>query len=99
MTPYFPHPTVNLNVNKANPFVLCISLLQSLLSKSSQPFSTTKIRYSQKTLGFGSAAAANCIQAPSVNVNPFTPATVRRNSELQWRSSCRSDDDEDYGRR
>lgn len=75
-----------------------VSLLQSLLSKSSQPFSTTKICCSQKTLGFGSAAA-NCIQAPSVNVNPFTPATVRRNSELQWRSSCRSDDEEDYGRR
>ncbi|XP_075875291.1 wee1-like protein kinase 2 isoform X2 [Nelusetta ayraudi] len=72
---------------------------KSLLSKSSQPFSTTKIRCSQKTLRFGSAAATNYIQAPSVNVNPFTPITVRRNSELQWRSSCRSDDDDDYGRR
>uniref|UniRef100_A0A669CRQ5 non-specific protein-tyrosine kinase n=1 Tax=Oreochromis niloticus TaxID=8128 RepID=A0A669CRQ5_ORENI len=37
--------------------------------------------------------------APLVNVNPFTPDPVRRNSEQQWRNSCRSDDDDDYGRR
>lgn len=38
--------------------------------------------------------------APLVNVNPFTPDTVRRNSEQQWRNSCRSGgDDDDYGRR
>lgn len=72
--------------------------MQSLLSKSSQPFSSTKISRHQKTLCFASAAA-NLIQAPSVNVNPFTPDTVRRNSEQQWRNTYRSDDDDEYGRR
>ncbi|XP_035520163.1 wee1-like protein kinase 2 isoform X2 [Morone saxatilis] len=70
---------------------------KSLLSKSSQPCSSTKINR-QKTLRFTSATA-NYIHAPSVNVNPFTPDTVRRNSEQQWRNSFRSDDDDDYGRR
>ncbi|KAM9352486.1 wee1-like protein kinase 2 [Symphorus nematophorus] len=71
---------------------------KSLLSKSSQPCSSTKISRHQRTLRFTSAGT-NHIHAPSVNVNPFTPDTVRRTSELQWRSSCRSDDDDDYGRR
>nr|AAZ06768.1 Wee1 kinase [Anabas testudineus] len=71
---------------------------KSLLSKSSQPFSSTKISRHQKTLCFASASA-NLIQVPSVNVNPFTPDTVRRNSEQQWRNTCRSDDDDEYGRR
>ncbi|XP_073328028.1 wee1-like protein kinase 2 isoform X2 [Pagrus major] len=71
---------------------------KSLLSKSSQPCSSTKISRNQRTLRFTSAAP-NYVHAPCVNVNPFTPDTVRRNSELQWRNSCRSDDDEDYGRR
>uniref|UniRef100_A0A3Q3VX53 Wee1-like protein kinase n=1 Tax=Mola mola TaxID=94237 RepID=A0A3Q3VX53_MOLML len=71
---------------------------KSLLSKSSQPWSSSKINCPQRTLRFGSAAA-NYIHAPSVNVNPFTPETVRRNSELQWKNCCRSDDDDDYGRR
>ncbi|XP_036962690.1 wee1-like protein kinase 2 isoform X3 [Acanthopagrus latus] len=66
---------------------------KSLLSKSSQPCSSTKISRNQRTLRF------NYVQAPCVNVNPFTPDTVRRNSGLQWRNSGRSDDDEDYGRR
>nr|XP_046249361.1 wee1-like protein kinase 2 isoform X2 [Scatophagus argus] len=72
---------------------------KSLLSKSSQPCSSTKISRHQRSLRFTSAAANSCIHAPSVNVNPFTPETIRRNSELQWRNSCRSDDDDDYGRR
>ncbi|XP_031723855.1 wee1-like protein kinase 2 isoform X2 [Anarrhichthys ocellatus] len=71
---------------------------KSLLSKSSQPCSSTKISRPQRTLRFASAAA-NLIQAPSVNVNPFTPDTVRRNSEQQWKNRCRSDNDGDYGRR
>ncbi|XP_040894861.1 wee1-like protein kinase 2 [Toxotes jaculatrix] len=71
---------------------------KSLLSKSSHPCSSSKISFKQRTLCFTSAAA-NLIQAPSVNVNPFTPDTVRRNSEQQWKNSCRSDDDDDYGRR
>ncbi|KAG7214931.1 hypothetical protein INR49_005206 [Caranx melampygus] len=71
---------------------------KSLLSKSSHPCSTSKINYNWRTRRLTSAAT-NLIQAPSVNVNPFTPDTVRRNSEQQWRNSCRSDDDDDYGRR
>ncbi|GAA6233833.1 wee1-like protein kinase 2 [Lates japonicus] len=71
---------------------------KSLLSKSSHPCSISKISSNRRTLRFASAAA-NLIQAPSVNVNPFTPDTVRKNSEQQWRNSCRSDDDDDYGRR
>ncbi|XP_074533854.1 wee1-like protein kinase 2 [Halichoeres trimaculatus] len=70
---------------------------KSLLSKASEPCSSTKIRRHQRTLCFISAAP-NLVQAPSVNVNPFTPDPVRRDSELQ-RTSFRSDDDDDYGRR
>ncbi|XP_032378836.1 wee1-like protein kinase 2 isoform X1 [Etheostoma spectabile] len=69
---------------------------KSLLSKSSQPSSSSKIGGLQRTLRFASAAP-NLIQAPFVNVNPFTPDTVRRNSEQQWRNHCRSEDN--YGRR
>ncbi|XP_010771842.1 wee1-like protein kinase 2 isoform X2 [Notothenia coriiceps] len=70
---------------------------KSLLSKSSQPCSSTKICRPLRTLRFASSTAANHIKAPLVNVNPFTPDTVRRNSEPQWRNCGRSDDD--YGRR
>ncbi|XP_056271732.1 wee1-like protein kinase 2 [Pseudoliparis swirei] len=72
---------------------------KSLLSKSSQPCSSTKIVRPQRTLCFASVSAANLIQAPFVNVNPFTPETVRRNSAQQWNNRCRSDNDDDYGRR
>ncbi|XP_068459444.1 wee1-like protein kinase 2 [Clinocottus analis] len=72
---------------------------KSLLSKSSQPCSSTKTGRPQQTLRFASAAVANLIQAPSVNVNPFTPNTGRRNSEQQWSNRCRSANDDDYGRR
>ncbi|XP_003967224.1 wee1-like protein kinase 2 [Takifugu rubripes] len=72
---------------------------KSLLSKSSQPCSSTKNCRTQRTLRFVSTAA-NYVHVPqSVNVNPFTPETVRRSSELQWRTSFRGDDDEDNGRR
>ncbi|XP_019131710.1 wee1-like protein kinase 2 isoform X1 [Larimichthys crocea] len=71
---------------------------KSLLSKSSQPCSSTKISRHQRALRF-SSVAANHVHAPSVNVNPFTPDTVRRSSEQQCTNSSRSDDDEDYGRR
>lgn len=78
----------------------CLSpFLQSLLSKSSQPCSSTKICRTQRTLRFVSTAASFIHVPPSVNVNPFTPETVRRSSELQRRNDCRGDDDEDYGRR
>lgn len=78
----------------------CLSpSLQSLLSKSSQPCSSTKICRTQRTLRFVSTAASFIHVPPSVNVNPFTPETVRRSSELQWRNDFRGDDDEDYGRR
>uniref|UniRef100_A0A3Q3KJ70 Wee1-like protein kinase n=1 Tax=Mastacembelus armatus TaxID=205130 RepID=A0A3Q3KJ70_9TELE len=68
---------------------------KSLLCKSSQPCSSTKISHHQKSLRFISVAA-KLIHAPSVNVNPFTPDTAHRNSEQQWKNSSRSDDDE-YG--
>ncbi|XP_037538708.1 wee1-like protein kinase 2 [Nematolebias whitei] len=71
---------------------------KSLLSKSSQLFSNIKLSHRQRTVRLASAAA-NLLQVPSVNVNPFTPDTVRRKSELLWRQSSRSDDDEDYRRR
>uniref|UniRef100_A0A672ZS55 Wee1-like protein kinase n=1 Tax=Sphaeramia orbicularis TaxID=375764 RepID=A0A672ZS55_9TELE len=71
---------------------------KSLLSKSSQPCSGTKISCPQRTLRFGSAPA-NFIQAPYVNVNPFTPDTVHRTNQQQCKNNCRNDDDDDdYGR-
>ncbi|XP_071371577.1 wee1-like protein kinase 2 [Centroberyx affinis] len=75
---------------------------KSLLSKSTQPCSSTKVSRSQRTLRFASAATNLTqfrSQAPSVNVNPFTPDTVRRSSERHERKNCRSDDDDDYGHR
>uniref|UniRef100_H3CTQ9 Wee1-like protein kinase n=1 Tax=Tetraodon nigroviridis TaxID=99883 RepID=H3CTQ9_TETNG len=72
---------------------------KSLLSKSSQPCSSTKVCRSQRTLRFVSTAASFVRLPPSVNVNPFTPQTVRRSSELQRRNDFRGEDDEDYGRR
>ncbi|MEQ2205367.1 hypothetical protein XENOCAPTIV_023654 [Xenoophorus captivus] len=69
---------------------------KSLLSKSSQPFSNIKISHRQRSLRFASATKS-LVLAPSVNVNPFTPDTVRRTSELQWRSD--EDDAHDYGHR
>ncbi|KAM4618772.1 wee1-like protein kinase 2 [Polymixia lowei] len=76
---------------------------KSLLSKSSQPRSSSKINYSQRVLRFTSAATdpiQYCSQTPSVNVNPFTPDTVLRSREHHKRKSCRSDDDDDdYGQR
>ncbi|XP_058501974.1 wee1-like protein kinase 2 [Solea solea] len=71
---------------------------KSLLSKSSHPCSTSKMSCKRRSLHRASTVA-NRFQAPSVNVNPFTPDTVRRNSEQQWRNSGGSDDDEEYGRR
>uniref|UniRef100_A0A667ZR14 Wee1-like protein kinase n=1 Tax=Myripristis murdjan TaxID=586833 RepID=A0A667ZR14_9TELE len=74
---------------------------KSLLSKSSQPCSSTKRSRSQRTLRFSSAAGnvtQSCL-APSVNVNPFTRETVCRSSELHERNRCRSDYDDDYGHR
>ncbi|XP_068613296.1 wee1-like protein kinase 2 [Brachionichthys hirsutus] len=70
---------------------------KSLLTKSSQPCSTIKISRHQRRPCFTSVPATS-VRAPSVNVNPFTPETVRRNSELQWRrNGCRSDDEDDNG--
>ncbi|XP_061532875.1 wee1-like protein kinase 2 isoform X2 [Phycodurus eques] len=72
---------------------------KSLLSKSSQPYSTTKMTRHPRTLRFTSAVAS-LIQVPSVNVNPFTPNSEHRIGEQQrWMSSRRSDTDADYGRR
>ncbi|KAM9377663.1 wee1-like protein kinase 2 [Pholidichthys leucotaenia] len=69
---------------------------KSLLSKSSKPFSNVKIYRPQRTRRFASTGS-NFIQAPVVNVNPFTPDTVRRNNEQLWANSCRSDNNDEYG--
>uniref|UniRef100_A0A3P9Q9E2 Wee1-like protein kinase n=1 Tax=Poecilia reticulata TaxID=8081 RepID=A0A3P9Q9E2_POERE len=69
---------------------------KSLLSKSSQLFSNIKVSHHQRRLRFASAAAC-LVQAPSVNVNPFTPETVRRKSEVLWRSG--EEEAHDYSNR
>uniref|UniRef100_A0A8C1BLE7 Wee1-like protein kinase n=1 Tax=Cyprinus carpio carpio TaxID=630221 RepID=A0A8C1BLE7_CYPCA len=64
---------------------------KSLLSKSTLPCSSSKPCRSQRFLRLSTAFD----RVPSVNVNPFTPETVRRSSEHHKRKSQRSDDDED----
>ncbi|KAM9753222.1 wee1-like protein kinase 2 isoform 1-T1 [Menidia menidia] len=72
---------------------------KSLLVKSSHTPSSVKTSRHQRSLRF-SSAAKSLIQVPSVNVNPFTPETVRRSSERQWRDGGRSDEEEeDYQHR
>ncbi|XP_058607304.1 wee1-like protein kinase 2 isoform X2 [Onychostoma macrolepis] len=68
---------------------------KSLLSKSTLPCSSSKPCRSQRFLCLSTAFD----RVPSVNVNPFTPETVRRNSEHHKRKSQRSDDDEDDAQR
>lgn len=68
---------------------------QSLLSKSTLPCSSSKPCRSQRFLRLSTAFD----RVPSVNVNPFTPKTVRRNSEHHKRKSQMSDDDEDDAQR
>ncbi|XP_056334504.1 wee1-like protein kinase 2 [Danio aesculapii] len=69
---------------------------KSLLSKSTLPCSSSKPCCTQRFLRLSTAFE----RVPSVNINPFTPDTVRRNSEHFKRKSQRSDDDdEDYGQR
>ncbi|XP_056110617.1 wee1-like protein kinase 2 [Rhinichthys klamathensis goyatoka] len=68
---------------------------KSLLSKSTLPCSSSKPCRSQSFLRLPSAFD----HVPSVNVNPFTPDTVRRNSEHHKRKSQRSDDYEDDAQR
>jgi len=69
--------------------------LQSLLSKSTLPCSSSKPCRSQRFLRLPSAFD----HVPSVNVNPFTPDTVRRNSVHHKRKSQRSDEYEDDAQR
>lgn len=79
--------------------ICCLSpSLQSLLSRSSQPYSSTKIHRTQRTLRFVSTAPSFIRDPLSVNVNPFTPETVHRSSKLLRRNDFMGDD-EDYGRR
>ncbi|XP_060734600.1 wee1-like protein kinase 2 [Tachysurus vachellii] len=68
---------------------------KSLLSKSVLPYSSSKACPCQRV----QCRPALSDQAPSVNVNPFTPNTVRRNSEHYKRKNCRSDGDDDDGHR
>uniref|UniRef100_A0A671SWH6 Wee1-like protein kinase n=1 Tax=Sinocyclocheilus anshuiensis TaxID=1608454 RepID=A0A671SWH6_9TELE len=63
---------------------------KSLLSKSTLPCSSSKPCRSQRFLRLSTAFD----RVPSVNVNPFTPETVRRNSEHHKRKSQRSVEDE-----
>ncbi|XP_024137704.1 wee1-like protein kinase 2 isoform X1 [Oryzias melastigma] len=67
---------------------------KSLLSKSTLPFSGMKISRHQRSLRF-SCTGLNVMQVPSVNVNPFTPETVRRKSEQHMSNGVRSDEDDD----
>ncbi|XP_076158008.1 wee1-like protein kinase 2 [Alosa pseudoharengus] len=65
---------------------------KSLLSKAIQPSSCSRPPNSQRALHFSSREPLS--RLPSVNVNPFTPDTVRRTSEHYKRKSRRSDDDD-----
>lgn len=73
---------------------MVLFFFQSLLSKSTLPLSGVKISRHQRSLRF-SCTGANLMQVPSVNVNPFTPETVRRNSEQHLSYSIRSDEEDD----
>ncbi|XP_072551163.1 wee1-like protein kinase 2 [Salminus brasiliensis] len=69
---------------------------KSLLSKSALSYSSSKPCRSQRVLCLPSASD----RVPAVNINPFTPDTVRRNGEHCKRKSRRSDgDDEEDGHR
>ncbi|XP_066540455.1 wee1-like protein kinase 2 [Hoplias malabaricus] len=69
---------------------------KSLLSKSALHYSNLKPCHSLKVPCLPSVTE----RVPAVNINPFTPDTVRRNSEHCKRKSRRSDgDDEDDGHR
>ncbi|XP_059362499.1 wee1-like protein kinase 2 [Carassius carassius] len=68
---------------------------KSLLSKATLPCSSSKPRRSQRFLRLSTAFD----RVPSVNVNPFTPETVRRSGEHHKRKSQRSDDDDDDAQR
>ena len=70
---------------------------QSLLSKSSDPHSISKLRVSQRvlrsSLKFADSSLGNS-HTPDVNVNPYTPSTLTRGSEPHKRKNFRSDDDD-----
>uniref|UniRef100_A0A8C9VJL5 Wee1-like protein kinase n=1 Tax=Scleropages formosus TaxID=113540 RepID=A0A8C9VJL5_SCLFO len=67
---------------------------KSLLSKSSLPSSSSKL--CSGLLHFPSSAdAIPHAYVPAVNVNPFTPNTFRKGSELNKRKIGRSEDNED----
>lgn len=72
--------------------------LQSLLSRSSQPCSSTKIHRTQRTLRFVSAARSFIHDPLSVNVNPFTPETVRGSSKPPRRNDSMVDEEDDRRR-
>ncbi|XP_041967350.1 wee1-like protein kinase 2 [Alosa sapidissima] len=69
---------------------------KSLLSKAVQPSSCSRPPNIQRALHFSSREPLS--RLPSVNVNPFTPDTVRRSSEHYKRKSRWSDDDDDCHR-
>ncbi|XP_056455144.1 wee1-like protein kinase 2 [Gadus chalcogrammus] len=70
---------------------------KSLLSKSSDPHSISKLRVSQRvlrsSLKFADSSLGNS-HTPDVNVNPYTPSTLTRGSEPHKRKNFRSDDDD-----
>ncbi|KAF6731258.1 Wee1-like protein kinase 2 [Oryzias melastigma] len=82
-------PRVQRHRSRSDPFTS-----PSLLSKSTLPFSGMKISRHQRSLRF-SCTGLNVMQVPSVNVNPFTPETVRRKSEQHMSNGVRSDEDDD----
>uniref|UniRef100_A0A8C9SL52 Wee1-like protein kinase n=1 Tax=Scleropages formosus TaxID=113540 RepID=A0A8C9SL52_SCLFO len=105
-------PKVSAGICCAAPRILCALLpsqyygcviflasptLQSLLSKSSLPSSSSKL--CSGLLHFPSSAdAIPHAYVPAVNVNPFTPNTFRKGSELNKRKIGRSEDNEDEAR-
>ncbi|XP_067091081.1 wee1-like protein kinase 2 [Osmerus mordax] len=66
---------------------------KSLLTKSVLPYSSTKACRGQRALHFATLTDPDRI--PSVNVNPFTPDTVSRNSCNNKRKNRLNDEEED----
>ncbi|KAL6479109.1 hypothetical protein MHYP_G00125420 [Metynnis hypsauchen] len=92
-----PAPTSPIPYSAWRKLRLCDSpsTPKSLLSKSALPYSSSKPCHSQRVLCLPNAPD----RVPAVNINPFTPDTVRRNNKHCKRKSLRSDGDDDDGRR
>uniref|UniRef100_A0AAR2J6M1 Wee1-like protein kinase n=1 Tax=Pygocentrus nattereri TaxID=42514 RepID=A0AAR2J6M1_PYGNA len=90
-----PAPTSPIPYSAWRKLRLCDSpsTPKSLLSKSALSYSSSKPCHSQRVLCLPNAPD----RVPAVNINPFTPDTVRRNSRHCKRKNLRSDGDDDDG--